>query len=95
MKLGYYYKTAAERKRYSIDYFDWLDTDETLASMVFTVAPSGDLEIDAYSIATEGSSVVFIANAGTDATVYTVNVKATTSGGQIKEDEVTIEVKDL
>ena len=93
--LGKYFKTPDERRRYSIDYTDWLDTDEEITAMTFTVTPSGELEIDAYSIATDGLSVGFFAADGEDGGDYTINVKASTSGGQLKEDEILFEVRSL
>ena len=39
MNLGKYYKAPDERKRYSIDYSDWLDTAERLSSVTFQVTP--------------------------------------------------------
>lgn len=95
MNLGKYFKTSAERKRYSIDYTDWLDTGETVLSAVFTIAPASPLEVDAHSISSDGTQLVFFVNDGTDEVEYVINVKVTTSGGQIKEDEVIFEVRDL
>ncbi len=95
MALGQYFKTPDERKRYSLDYVDWLDDDEEVSSVEFVIAPSGALEVDAHSISADGKEVVFFLNAGDDGIEYTVNVKATTSGGQLKEDEVFVTVQAL
>lgn len=97
MALGRYRKTPDERKRYSIDYYDWLDQNEKIFSMNFRVSPveTYGLEIDAYSIDPDGSRVVFFANGGIDDTVYIVNVQATSDGGQLKEDEVIFEVEAI
>lgn len=96
MRLARFTKASTERKRYTIDYADWLDTGETLASADFTVTPAGDnaLRVDASSIATPATSVVYFANYGSDGVTYTVDVTITTSGGQIKEDQVLYSVKD-
>ena len=96
MKLGNFIKSPIERKRYTIDYTDWLDTGETVVSAVFTVTPTttATLQIDAYSIAVDGLSVVFFANYGDVGKVYTVEVVITTSGGQIKEDEILFTVRN-
>lgn len=93
MKLARFAKQPAERKRYTIDYSDWLDTGETISLVAFTVSPTG-LEIDAYSIAVSGTSVAFFANYGVNGTAYTVTVTITTSGGQIKEDEILFAVRE-
>lgn len=95
MKLGNFIKSPVERKRYTIDYSDWLDTGETVSSIVFSVSPSttNTLQIDAYSIASPATSVVFFANYGDAGKTYTVDVTMTTSGGQIKEDTVLFSVR--
>lgn len=96
MKLAKFVKSPAERKRYSIDYSEWLDTGETVQSIIFTVTPSTGtlpLAIDAYQIATPATSVIFFANYGDEGTVYTVDVVMTTSGGQIKEDQILFSVR--
>lgn len=97
MKLGTFFKTPSERKRYSLDYTDWLDTGETVNSRAFTVTPeTGDfLQIDASSIDATGKQVVFFANYGDDGVSYVVDVIITTSGGQTKEDQITFTVKAL
>jgi hypothetical protein len=96
MKLANFIKSPLERKRYTIDYTDWLDTGETVQSIVFTVTPTtaATLQVDAYSIAVNGLSVVFFANYGNLGTVYTVEALMTTSGGQIKEDEILFTIRD-
>ncbi len=99
-RLGTFEKTPAERKRYSIYYGDWLDTDETISSAAFAVTPElvtpgVDLAVDEQSIDTDGVTLVFYVSAGVDLVDYTINVKATSSGGQIKEDELVVLVREL
>lgn len=96
MKLARFTKAPGERKRYTIDYSDWLDTGETISTVTFLPSPiqTGGLEVDAYSIATPATSVVFFANFGIDGTTYTLNVTITTSGGQTKEDQILFSVRD-
>jgi hypothetical protein len=95
MKLANFFKTPAERKRYAIDYSDWLDSGETITGCVFAVSPSttNTLQIDAYSISASGTEVVMFVNYGDAGSAYTVDVKTTTSGGQIKEDTVLFTVR--
>jgi hypothetical protein len=97
MRLGRFSKTPSERKRYAIDYSEWLDTGETVASYVFTVTPSDattPFTVDASSLSASGTSIVFFVSGGNNNSQYTVDVKATTSGGQIKEDTVLFTVRD-
>jgi hypothetical protein len=95
MQLGKYSKVPADRKRYSIDYSDWLDQSELVSSVTFGVTPSeaGMLVIDGTSIDTTKTISVFYASAGNVGSVYTVAVTMTTSGGQIREDTVQYTVK--
>lgn len=95
MRLGSFIKTPAERKRYSIDYSEWLDTGETLATATFQVTPStgtSPLIVDAVSSNT--TTVVFFVNYGENSKQYTIDVKVTTSGGQLKEDTVLFTVRN-
>lgn len=97
MKLAKFVKAPVERKRYQIDYSDWLDTGELVQSIVFTVSPSTGtqpLVVDAYLIGTPATSVAFFANLGDDGVTYTVNVVMTTDGGQTKEDQILFSVRD-
>lgn len=98
MKLGSFTKTPVERKRYSLDYTDWLDTGETLSTSVFTITPStgvAPLQVDASSFDATSKQLLFFVNYGDDGATYTVDVQVTTSGGQTKEDQVQFVVRDL
>lgn len=96
MILAKFTKKPDERKRYAIVYSEWLDTGETITNVTFEVTPttSSMLAVDASSISASGTEVVFFANFGASGTNYTVDVKITTSGGQIKEDQVLFSVRD-
>lgn len=96
MRLGRFSKTPSERKRYAIDYSEWLDTGELVSSFVFSVSPvdaTTPFLVDASSLSSSGTSVVFFVSGGTDGSQYTVDIKSTTSGGQIKEDTVLFAVR--
>ena len=97
MRLGRFSKTPSERKRYAIDYSQWLDTGETVVSYTFAATPvdiSTPFVVDASSLSSAGTSLVFFVSGGNNNSQYTVDVKATTSGGQIKEDTVLFMVRD-
>jgi len=51
------------------------------------------LQVDATSLATGNKVLVFFVSGGVNANQYSVDVKATTSGGQIKEDTVLFNVR--
>lgn len=93
MILAKYTKQPSERKRYVLDYSDWLDSGETISTAVFSVDPVGGLIVDASSIGTPATTVAYFVSSGTTAVQYTVTVTISTSGGQIKEDEVLYHVK--
>jgi hypothetical protein len=94
--IGKYVKAPEERKRYQIDYDGWLDVGETLSGVTFGVIPATGLPIavDGVAIAAGARSVAFYVSAGDDGVTYTVLATATTSGGQIKEDQVHFIVRD-
>lgn len=93
--LGKYFKDPDERKRYSIDYSDWLDSGELISSVTFEVTPStgSPVVIDGDSINPANTGVVFYASEGVNGTTYRVHVTMTSSNGQIKEDTVQFTVK--
>jgi hypothetical protein len=97
MRLGSFVKTPIERKRYAIDYSEWLDTGETLSTVVYTipVVTTPPLVVDATSIGSGNTLAVFFINGGLNGRQYTVEVVATTSGGQIKEDTILFTVRDV
>lgn len=93
MRVGRFKKGAADRKRYVVDYADWLDVAET----VMAVTSAGNNLVDAFYIDgvlinTGGKEVIFYASGGVVGTTYTVTITATTSMGQIKRDTVEIDI---
>lgn len=97
MRLGKFAKSPQERKRYTIDYTDWLDTGETVTAAQYTIrqVTTPALVIDAQSILTGNKKVSFYVSAGDDNETYDVEIKVTTSTGQVKEDVVSFTVKDV
>ncbi|CAB4124508.1 hypothetical protein UFOVP55_5 [uncultured Caudovirales phage] len=97
MRLGRFSKTPSERKRYAIDYSEWLDTGETVVSYTFAATPvdaTTTFTVDASSLGSAGTSIVFFVSGGSNNSQYTVDVKAATSGGQVKEDTILFTVRD-
>lgn len=96
MTLRKFYKDPDERKRYTIDYADWLDTGESVVSYVFEVNPIevNGLEVDAASIV-DNTTIVFYVALGIDQHDYTVTATATTDAGQIKQDTITYLVRSV
>ena len=97
MRLGKFAKSPQERKRYTIDYTDWLETAETISTALYTVreVTSPALVVDAQSILTGNKKVSFYVSGGDDGDTYDVEIKITTSTGQVKEDVVVFAVRDI
>jgi hypothetical protein len=96
MRLAKFTKRPGERKRYAILYGEWLDTGETVANVTFGVTPTapGGLEVDAHQISPNGTDVILFVNFGENGVTYTVDVQVTTSGGQIKKDQILFSIRE-
>lgn len=91
-------KTPAEIKRYKITYGDWLDTGETVITRTFVVSTEGTgalPTVPTSEITDAGLSVTFFIAGGDDGETYEVIVQVTTSGGQTKEDALSVAVASL
>lgn len=97
MPLKKYVKAAGERKRYSIDYSEWLDTGETLSGVVFTIpgnSISAPLVVDDVMVEPDNTGVQYYVSGGVDGTNYEVIATATTSVLQIKEDSILFSIRE-
>lgn len=97
MSLKKYVKSGTERKRYSIEYSDWLDTGETLASVTFSVlnnTVATPLVIDDVMIDPSVTLVQYYSSGGADNVNYEVLATAVTSDGQTKEATILFAVRD-
>ena len=95
MRLNKFRKVPADRKRYVVDYADWLNESEKVTSVVITGSvPADDFYVDAYTVDTGGLQVIFYVSGGVSGFSYDVTVTATTSLAQEKQDYVTIVVTD-
>lgn len=83
---------ASDKKRYTIDYEDWLDTTETLSTVTFAV-DAGPATITSSAISSDSKSVSFIIHGAVSTTTpFNVYVQATSSAGQIKNDHIEFDV---
>lgn len=95
MRIGKFFKTSTERKRYKIDYDPWLDTGEKVSTVTYEVTnATTPVTVENSQVAADGRSVSFFVAGGADGQNYEVLVTMTTDGGQIKEDEILYVVKD-
>ena len=95
MTLGKYTQTPTERKRYLVDFTEWLDTGETVVgfSSSSTPADATPAIIDNFVIAGNGLSVSIYVSGGILGTNYRIDTLATTSGGQVKEGTILFSIR--
>lgn len=97
--LGRRSKRVASRKRYVIDFSDWVDSGETVTNCVFTVTTPATapgvgtaLSVDDDSILSGDLTVAFFVNDGEAGVTYTVHATVTTSGGQVEKFDILFSV---
>lgn len=94
--IAKYVKSAGERKRYSIDYTDWLDVGETVVGVVFAVQEltTPPLVIDGVGLFPTGQGVQYYIGGGVDGQTYKALATLTTTvGPQVRVDEIVIVVR--
>lgn len=96
--LGKFVQTSTERKRYIIDYTDWLLDGELLSTAVFVTQNPDDLSdpaiVDSSAIDQAGKTIVCYISGGATGAQYKILATITTNMTQTKEDEIIIRVKD-
>ena len=95
MTLGKYTQTPTERKRYSIDFSQWLDIGETVTNFSSSSTPvdASPVVIDNFIVAGNGLSVTVYVSGGILGSNYRVDTLATTSGGQVKEGVILFSIR--
>lgn len=98
MAIAKYVKASSDRKRYQIDYSDWLDTGETVVSVVFTIEDNADapaLVVDDNMVLPTGLGVQYYVSGGVDGRTYRILADLTTSiGPQEKLDEILVTIRE-
>jgi len=98
MALAKYVKAVTDRKRYQIDYTDWLDTGEGVLSVAFAIlnnTAANLLVIDGIQVLPTALGVQYYVSGGVDGTTYQITANlTTTTGPQIKLDEVLVTVRE-
>lgn len=91
--IGKFRKAAADRKRYIVDYADWLSDGEIIDNVVMSGNVNPDnFYVDGYIVDTKGKEVIFYVSGGVSGTSYNASITITTSLQQIKVDNVTFVV---
>lgn len=95
MILGKYKLDSADRKRYVVNYADWLNEGETVVSSVVTGSVEADnFFVDGYLVDPNGVEIIFYVSGGVSGRNYDVTFTTTTTLAQIKQDYVTFVVTD-
>jgi hypothetical protein len=95
--LAKYVQTISDRKRYQIDYDDWLDAGEQVVSVAFTVEnnTSTPFVIDTDMVLPTGRSYQYYASGGVDGVTYEVRAVLTTNQGpQVRADKLLFVVRE-
>jgi|SRR5215471_4438961 len=95
-KIGKFVKEPWERKRYTIDYTDWLDDTEEVQAVSFStdIADENPVQVDTWQIMPDGLLVQIYVSGGIGGTDYVVDVRMITTMGQQKEDSILFNCMD-
>lgn len=85
--------TIGGRRRWRVDYANWLDEGHTCKSATVTLTDTAvpvvtGATIDTVSVAADGHRVIFWTNGGAVNELFTANIVMTDSVGQVKIDTV-------
>lgn len=95
MKLGNYRLDKDDRKRYVVNYADWLNEGEKVMSSVLGGSvPADNFFVDGYMLDPNGLEIIFYVSGGLGGKSYDVTFTTTTTLAQIKQDYVTFVVTD-
>ena len=99
MAIAKYVKAATDRKRYQIDYTDWLDTGELVTNVAFNIADNASapvLVVDNVAVLPTGLGVQYYVSGGIDGITYSIAAVLTTSTSpsQVKTDEVLVTIRE-
>lgn len=87
-------KTPSERKRYDVDYSQWLEEGEQITGATATIYPvsasvdATPVYVDSIVILPGGTGLAFFANAGTAGRTYRLSLITQTTLSEIKEDGI-------
>jgi hypothetical protein len=92
--LSRFTKDAIERKRYTVDYENWLDTGEYLSDFAIIVSPATEDELvaDGAYASPDNFMITTYIGGGLRGITYNVSFIATTNQGQVKRDDIQIQV---
>lgn len=89
MIIGKFYKAPADRKRYTVNYDDWLDEGELLTDVtVFATVNTDGFFVDGADREDGARGIIFYVSGGTTGMTHTVTITIYTDRQQIKEDTI-------
>lgn len=89
MLLGQKSHTAGDTIRYITDYTRWLEDGVSLVSAVVTIDPTtprSDITISGVTLLTEHNRVAFVLAGGSLNEIFTLDIQAVDTRGEIKND---------
>lgn len=93
MRAGRFRKDAADRKRYVVNYEDWLNDNEDVSEVTCTGnVPADNFYVDGFLVDEGGKEVIFYVSGGVAGSSYDVTITVDTTLQQVKEDYVTFVV---
>ncbi len=98
MALARYTKTPTEKKRYQIDYTDWLDAGELAADVTFAVLNNTvvtPLVVGDKAVLPSGLGVQYYISGGAIGVTYEITATLTTSSSppQIEQDKILMTIR--
>lgn len=93
MRIAKFRKSPGDRKRYEVNYEDWLNEGETVTGVTMQGNVIDDaFFVDGYVVDTDGKEVIFYVSGGLSGINYEVEITVTTSLQQVKEDTIVFSV---
>ena len=94
-----YVKSTLERKRYQIDWTDWLDAGELITTVDFLIVQNtvaSPLVVDNFAVLPTGKGVQYYVSGGLTGSTYKIKPKITTNTTptQIDEDAVFVTIRE-
>lgn len=95
MRLAKFAKSPGDRKRYTLDYSQWLDEGELLSTASSVVSDPAGVYVDGLAInPADQQTIVMYVSEGDRGRSYDVAITIVTTGNQVREDYVTFVVMD-
>lgn len=97
MLIGRFKIQPREVHRINVGYSKWLADGETLSLISTEVSPTTETPFEIASVVMDVDSkgIAMLLGGGEDGEIYKITVLATTTQGQVKEDEIEFHVQEL